>query len=46
MMEGSGSRSIPLTNGSGSGRPKISGSGFGTLVVSTLNNSNYSVLTY
>jgi hypothetical protein len=30
MMEGSGS--VPLTHGSGSGRPKINGSGSGTLV--------------
>ncbi len=33
MIEGSGSGSVPLTKGSGSGRPKTYGSGFATLAV-------------
>ncbi len=36
MIEGSGSGSIPHTNGSGSGRPKTSGSGSATLRTSVL----------
>jgi hypothetical protein len=35
MIEGSGAGSVPSTNGSGSGRPKINGSGSATLIVVT-----------